>query len=173
MNDIVKLDFNKFKAAVASQFAVMQNFELFRTKTDEDILWSTYLNNFPQDEPPVCYRSLHNCNTCKSFITDIGNVVAKKDGQLISLWDINIDEPIYKKVANAMAAYVKSQPVSDSFTPSERTIGKDKSYQRIASKTTPNQVDVLEWEHFLLIWRPMSPMSVLFRLSRLKYFRMR
>ena len=147
----VKLDFKKFKTAVANQFAVMQGFELFTTMTDKDVLWATYLRSFPQGTNPVFrYNTEHNCNACKAFIGEVGNVVAVREGELISLWDIQIDEPAYKVVADALSAYVKSRPLGNRFVLPEGNIGVDKNSEQVASVTVAGKIDTVEWDHFFI-----------------------
>lgn len=67
--------------------------KLFRVEVDKDLIWSTYLNSFPEEE-----RQEHNCNCCRQFIKNWGNVVAIKNNKVITFWDFKCEEP-YKTVA--------------------------------------------------------------------------
>ena len=151
MSDYSTPDFIKLKTAVAKQFALMRGLKMLKTKTDPETLWSTYLSSFPRGtDPKYKRRTQHDCNACKAFVLEVGNVVAQKDGKYISLWDIKIDEPAYQAVANAMSNYVKSQSLGDNYTPSGSSIGLDKSRVHVASSTAPGKTEQIEWDHFFI-----------------------
>ena len=150
MAERVKQHFKKFKTAVADQFAYMQQFSLYTTQTDNTTLWETYLGSFPRgSNPQHRQRTDHDCNLCKEFVFTVGNVVAKKGNELISLWDVTVDDPSYKAVAQALSAYVKSQPLGRAYVVPEPTIGWDTSVETVAG-ATPTQSMKVEWEHFFI-----------------------
>ena len=140
------MDFMKFKAAVAARFEKMKKFPLFRTTAPKDLLWSTYLESFPEGTNPI-YRERreYDCNCCKQFVRAIGNVVAIIDGHVVSIWDITIDEPSYDTVAKAMAAVVKQHPIDNVFRHTERTAGTEKNFEAL---TEPGAVRT--WNHFFV-----------------------
>ena len=89
--------FKEFKDKVDNSFQQMCKGQsnLFRAKVDKDLLWNTYLESFPEEE-----RQEHNCNCCRQFIKNWGNVVAIKDNKVITFWDIKCGEPFNTVAAN-------------------------------------------------------------------------
>ena len=72
------MDFHIVKTAVAERFEELSKHKLFQVNIPErDTLVDIYLNSFPEEE-----RQHHNCNCCKSFIRQYGNIVAIIDGKL-------------------------------------------------------------------------------------------
>lgn len=141
------MNFSNFKNAVAKQFKLMQSAELYRTATDNDTIWKTYLESFPAGSNPIHKeRTEHDCNCCKQFVRAVGNVVAIIDNQVVSIWDIDISdlEPEYQIVANAMSKYVKSKDIANQFLHFEKTAGTDKNYQNIVGE------QVKTWDHFFV-----------------------
>lgn len=112
------LDFTKFRDAFAVQFDKMckAHDHLFITATDKDLLWDAYLSAFPPGSDPMHRtRTTHDCSICRSFIRDLGNVVAITDQGLVSVWDFTCGEPAYDTVARAMSAYARSFLVKGRF----------------------------------------------------------
>ena len=137
-------DFHVFKDAVAKRFEFMhKNYQLFRVSTtDKNELWDLYLTSFkPEDNPMYKERTEHDCQCCKQFVRAVGDVVAIVDGQVVSVWNVDTEEP-YQVVANALAERVEGKPVSKPFFHWERTAGTDKSVVVNENKT------VTEWQHF-------------------------
>ena len=139
------MNFINFKNAVAKQFALMSNHDLFTTTVEKDDLWATYLGSFHQGSNPIYReRTEHDCSCCKQFIRAIGNVVTIHDGKLISIWDLSIDdEPEYQVVADALAKLVKSKPIDNFFFHSERVAGMDKNFEQLVDR-------VQTWHHFYI-----------------------
>lgn len=139
------MNFKDIKNAVAKQFAAMCNQQLFRVNIDKDALWQTYLNAFPEGTNPVYKeRTEHDCNCCKQFVRAVGDVVAIKDGKLISIWDGKTGNANYQVVSNALAAYVKSAAIKDVFLHFEATAGTNKSFHSLVDGK------VGEWDHFFV-----------------------
>ena len=134
------MNFKVFKNAVAERFAQMAKNDLLyvtdgstEEKSMKELMWENYINSFPEGSNPIYKtRTEHDCNCCKNFIRQIGNVVAIVDGELISIWDIKIpNEPAYQVVADAMSALVKSAKVTNVFLTTMRTIGTDHNYDNV------------------------------------------
>lgn len=136
------MNFQKFKVAVQKRFAEMcKQGEIFRVEIDRDEIWSTYLNAFPEGTNPVYReRTEHDCNCCKGFIRNIGGAVAIKNGEIMSIWDVNLDDG-YQEVANALSAYVKSKKIDGVYRHYEPRVGVDKNYEQITT-------GVKTWDHF-------------------------
>lgn len=139
--------FADLKLALQKQFQTMcnNNVMLFETSIGKDIMWETYLNSFP-DGTNLIYkeRTKHDCNCCKQFIRACGNVVAIQEGQVITIWDVVVNDPTYQVVTDAMSKVVKLYPVSDVFVYKFNTIGTDTNQQQLEDKT------VKTWSHFFV-----------------------
>lgn len=151
-NEGVKgLDFNRFKEAVSSQFNSMaKKYEnLFVVDVDRDDIWDTYLNNFPAEANQIFrVRREHDCTHCKQFIRQAGGIVAiNSDFEMVSIWDINIDDEAYQTVANALSAYVKGIAISNRFVTSESKIG-------IGSNVQQCDAGFITWEHLSIVVPP-------------------
>lgn len=71
------MKFTDFKQAVDKRFNSWKGLPLFVTDTDKQQLWDTYLNSFPDGSNPMYkIRTEHDCNCCKNYIRQMGNVVA-------------------------------------------------------------------------------------------------
>lgn len=140
------IDFQVFKKAVAAQFKKMSDTDLYVVDVEKDALWTTYLGSFPAGTNPMYKeRTEHDCNCCKSFIRAVGAAVAVIDGKVQSIWDVKIpQEPAYQAVADALAALVKSKPITDVFMHFEKNAGVDKNFQQIVGGTP------VQWDHFFV-----------------------
>lgn len=149
------MDFIKFKTAVAARFELMAPFGLFRTTMPKDELWVTYLDSFPAGTNNI-YRERreYDCNCCKQFIRAVGNVVTIIDDHVVSIWDIDIDNPTYQTVADAMAKAVKAHPIENVFRHTERTAGTEKTFEAL---TEPGAVRA--WNHFFVNIPPTFVLS--------------
>lgn len=136
------LNFMDFKIAVQQQFNKMVKSELFVTNVDKDIMWGTYLNSYPKGTNKIYKeRTEHDCQCCKQFIRNCGNVVSIVDDKLISIWDINIGGH-YQVVANALSKLVKKQLIKDIFYNAEENLGTNFNHQLTKSQKT------IKWDHF-------------------------
>lgn len=123
-------EFIKLKSAITKQFNHMKEYELFRVQVDKEVLWSTYINSFPNGTNPIFKeRTEHDCQCCKSFIRAIGDVVAIIDGKLVSIWDIKVDN-FYQEVADSLSILVKSCSINNIFLHTESVAGVDQNYQQ-------------------------------------------
>ena len=102
------MDFKPFRDAIESQYNKLQSTgNLYTVQIDKDKLWESYLASFPADSNPIFReRTEHDCTACKSFVRNIGPVVAIIDDKLVSVWDIQSADinPAYQAVASAMNA---------------------------------------------------------------------
>lgn len=135
------MDFMKFKNAVAKRFQEMQQHKMFRTSITKDALWDRYLRSFPEGTNPIYReRTERDCNCCKQFIRAVGNAVAIIDDELVSIWDVDIDDPTYQHVANCMSAAVLMFPIESVFMHTEATAGTDKNFEQLVD-------GVKTWNH--------------------------
>ena len=148
------MEFKVIKKAVAHQFNEMckmakeDGVGLFRANVDKDKLWETYLASFPEGTNPIFReRTDHDCSCCRSFIRNVGNVVAlTSKGEVITIWDVDVadQEPAYQVVADALAKLVKSKAIENIFLSVESTAGTDKNFEEVVNGTP------IEWQHFFV-----------------------
>lgn len=138
------LEITSFKKEVATQLDKMcaENDYLFEVNLDKDKLWEAYLETIPSEDNQIYKtRREFDCSACRHFIKSIGNVVAIKDGEVISVWDCGSANPKWDMVAKAMAAYVKENAVTDVFLSKFKKIGTDYNFMLEDGKT-------IKFEHF-------------------------
>ncbi len=136
------LKFNDLKVVVDKQFKSMSDNSLFRTNVDKDKLWDTYLESFPEGTNPVFReRTEYDCQCCRQFIRACGDIVAVIDGELVSIWDVEIGGQ-YQPVVDALSKFVKSENIADAFLHYEKKLGTDRSVQLLEDGET------LTWKHF-------------------------
>jgi len=88
-------------------------------------------------------RTEHDCSCCRNFVRRIGGIVAIRDGQIVSLWDVQAGDPAFQAVADALAAHVRAAPIENIFLETEASIGTDRSHEQLTDR-------VQIWDHFHL-----------------------
>ena len=119
-------NFIKFREAVNAQISNMEDETagLLLTDADKKEIWSLYLNSFPEGTDKLFITNTeHNCNCCKDFIRDLGRVVTiNSNNEVITCWDIDIDDEVYQPVANALSEYVKSRTIESLYKSSSLSL---------------------------------------------------
>ena len=113
------MNFQFFRDAISNQYDKLQaTGNLYTVQIDKDKLWEHYLASFPEGSNPIFReRTDHDCSACKTFVRNIGPVVAIIDDKIVSVWDIdapNVDLE-YLEVAQAMRELIESQPIDNIF----------------------------------------------------------
>lgn len=142
--------FKQFATDLYTHFAEMCKDTkcLYRTDTDKDALWETYLNSFPAELNPMYReRTEHDCSCCCQFIKQIGNLVVIKDGQMATMWGFKTKSKGYQQVANAMDAFVKQHPISGTFFTNQRKYGIKENFERLIDASSGNMT-VITYNHF-------------------------
>lgn len=105
---------------------LLQNTDpLFMTDASKDELWQTYIESFPES-----IRQEFNCNACRQFIKQYGNVVViDSDYQMRSLWQLQIDDALYQNVFNRLHTLVTSTSVRDAFITDTAKLGTDSNVE--------------------------------------------
>lgn len=137
--------FKEFREAIQAQFATMQKHHLFTVDLDKETMWGTYLNSFPAGTNPIFReRTEHDCQCCKRFIRDIGNVIAINGDVIMTIWDIEIDS-FYQPVADAMSKLVNTAhtdfAISDVFLYPDNCVGLEETVEILANGP------LFVWEH--------------------------
>lgn len=137
--------FKDFKEALQKQFESMCTGEhLFTTNIDKELIWEKYLASFPEGSNPIFIeRAEHDCSACKSFIRQWGNIVALKDNQIVSIWDVEIGGH-YQPVADALSEMIKSGGIENLFLNNFPKLGTDFNHGENEDGT------VTKWHHFFL-----------------------
>jgi hypothetical protein len=135
-------DFSAFAHMITARFNKLSKQELFVVGDNNRAFEAVYLLSFPEGTDPIYKTETeHNCNCCKQFLRNIGNVVAIVDGKIESIWAApNLPYP-YDIVAAKMDEFVRSQPITDLFRPTETTYGKEKT-------TSMEDGRAKVWNHF-------------------------
>lgn len=129
-------DFHPFADATKTRFDKMSKGELFVVNIDKDVVWNAYLAAFPEGENPIYReRTEHDCSCCKSFVRNIGNVVAVIDGKLQSVWSVPGLEYPYSVVAEKLAELIESATIADLFRTKEQSFGAKQSKELLADGT--------------------------------------
>lgn len=130
-------EFSHTKAYVRGRFDIMVQ----RAKSNENVLmclqydrdeiWEAYLNGFPEEE-----RQGFNCNTCKSYIRQVGAAVLLDSGlNKTIMWDPSSPCPGVRGIAK----YLADKPIEGLFFHDEPNAGVDSNWD---SKRE------VRWTHF-------------------------
>ena len=135
-------NFKKFSHAVNKKFQSLGS-KVFVVNVPKETIWEVYQNSIPAANNQVFReRRAHECNTCKSFMNRIGNVVSiNPDGSLDSIWNVTGVEEPYATVAKNLHALVTSAAISGIFVTSEYLAGKEYNIE-------PNAAGDITWNHF-------------------------
>ncbi|MGD2065609.1 MAG: hypothetical protein PVI43_00380 [Candidatus Bathyarchaeota archaeon] len=141
------MTFEVFKTAVQQQFSKMASDEnqLFIVDTDRDTVWyEKYLGAFPEGSNQIFReRTEHDCSCCKAFVRQAGGIVSlDEDYNLVSIWDIRINNPAYQAVADSLSAYVKALPIANILLSEFKAVGVDHNFDSHNSD--------IRWSHFHL-----------------------
>ena len=119
--------FRTFSTAVHRRLTELSKHELY--VVDGLDLYTTYLLAFPEGTNPIFRTNTeHDCSCCKSFIRNMGGLVAIVNGEKQSIWNIeNLPEP-YGTVAAALDSLVHQLPIRGVFRTKERRFGADHTY---------------------------------------------
>lgn len=139
------MTFIEMRDRMLAHFASMteNTTQLYEVYLDKDKLWDLYLNSFPADKNLIYReRTEHDCSCCRHFIKTMGNVVAIKNGNIISLWDFDVEgDDTYEPSIKAMRDYVHSCDISDVFLSKESRIGTMSNRELLDG-------DIITYDHF-------------------------
>lgn len=114
--------FDKLKQQVAKSFEKLSKNPLFCVTINRDEIWNRYLAGFPDE-----FKQEHNCNACRSFLRQFGNIVGIVDNKIISIWD-NVEVPEeYADAIQNLRDYIHSLPITDVFLNSHKKCGTDRN----------------------------------------------
>ncbi len=142
--------FHSIKSAIQKKVTefTKDGTKIFLTDVDKDKMWEIYLESFPAGTNEIYKeRTEHDCNCCKNFIRQFGNVVAVVNGNIESIWDLVDVEYPYDVVAGKLSEYVKSASIKNLFIAESAKIGTDKNVQLLEEPDTLGN-KTKTWEHF-------------------------
>ena len=131
------MEFKNLTESIKVHFDQMaKNNDLFIVDADRQEIYDRYLASFPEGSNPI-WRTRHeyDCNSCKNFIRDIGHVVAIVDGKCVTIWDVNVADPIMQTVANSMAEYIRSLPIKNIFLHYQSKVGNPSNVIQLEDKS--------------------------------------
>ena len=136
--------FSVFKQSVEAQFEKMKDMLLFEVGVEKNELWDLYLSSFPQGTNPIYReRTEHDCQCCKQFIRNMGNVIAFKNSKAVTIWDADLPEGSrYAPVAKALKRLVIERDIKDIFLHYQKGVGTDQNHEQLGNG------HVKTWSHF-------------------------
>lgn len=118
---------------------------VFEVNLSKDQLWEKYLVSFPKGTNEMYRERLeYDCNSCRQFFRNIGNIVFIKNNVVTTIWDLEIGDDAFQAVFKALDAFVKSHAVSDVFVGESAKIGTDRNFEQLEND------HINEWHHFYL-----------------------
>lgn len=132
--------FKPFSVAVNARLQDFAERDLFKVDTLD--IFASYLAAFPEGTNPIFReRTEHDCQCCKQFIRNLGNVIAIVDGEIWTVWDNWQDLPYpYDVVSKAMAELVRQAPIRGVYKTKEPKFG--------AESNRDNHDPSIVWSHF-------------------------
>lgn len=131
-------NFIKFRDAVNAKIKGMEDSKsgLFLTHVNRTEIWDTYLGAFPEGSDPIYMENtVHDCNCCKDFIRDLGRAISiDENNEIVTAWDIVIDDEVYQTVADALANYVRKQNIASIYKASSSNLDNKENYSMDAEK---------------------------------------
>lgn len=125
--------FQNIKTAVKKQFDLMSQHNLYVVNLERNALWKAYLDCFTD---PIIKQE-HNCNCCKSFIRQYGNIVSIIDNKVVTMWDFDIDG-IFTEVPKVLGKLVREAPIQSEYLCDHAKLGTDFNVTK----------ELVKWTHF-------------------------
>lgn len=138
------MNFEFFAQQIEKQFMAMAEGELFVVDVDKEELWNLYLDSFPEGTNEIYKeRREYDCQCCKQFVRNIGNVVTIRGNRLVSVWDAYLEgvDDAFKVVCAALSEKVTKAGIVSVFRHTE---------DRFGNRTTRQITDsgIIDWNHF-------------------------
>ena len=139
------MEFKDFRKAIQDHFEKMvaDVNTLFEVEVDKDEMWNTYLDSYPAGTNMI-YRKRRefDCSCCRQFIKTIGNAVSIKDGEIDTIWNVNVGDDKFQVVADTMDAYIKAKTVANIYVSQVKKIGTEYNMEQFEDGT------LKRWDHF-------------------------
>lgn len=140
------MEFKNAKELLAKNFTEISTNRLFETDVDKNYLWNLYLDSFPEGTNPIYReRRYYDCSACRHFIKNIGGTVYIDSALNVhSIFEFDTHSETFQPVMNALAAYVKSRPITDIYLNDSSNVGVNQTRELLDGGT------VMTWEHFFV-----------------------
>ena len=139
------MEFKDFRKAIQDHFEKMvaDVNTLFEVEVDKDEMWNTYLDSYPVGTNMI-YRKRreYDCSCCRQFIKTIGNAVSIKNGEIDTVWNVDIGDDKFQVVADTMDAYIRSKTVTNIYVSQVKKIGTEYNMEQFEDGT------LKRWDHF-------------------------
>jgi hypothetical protein len=139
------LEFKDLKLALQQKFAELtkDTRHLYTANVDKEVIWDLYLDSFPEGTNEIYKeRREYDCQCCKSFMRQYGNLLSLKGDKLTSLWDIQVGGQ-FQPVVDALSSYVKDCGIRGVFVSDVKKLGTDFNH-------SDDEGLVTKWDHFYL-----------------------
>ena len=135
--------FNRFAAALATNFAQISKQELFKVDLEGDYLWEQYIAAFPEGTNPIYrVRTEHDGSYDRNFVRQLGGVITLTKSGPKTIWGLEGLEEPYATVAAKLDALVKSRPFASLFRTKEAKYGYVSTIEKMDDGSTHR------WYHF-------------------------
>lgn len=138
-------DFHILKTKINEKLKEMEKkySTLFVANVDNDKIWNLYLDSFPKEENQIFRERRHyDCNCCKHFFKNIGNVVALNNNlEYESIWDIETGDEVFDQVVSELAKEVRKYPIARIFKSEIEKFGAEDNFD--------NYLTDVKWSHFM------------------------
>jgi hypothetical protein len=122
------MEFITFKQTFQASFKefVSGQSHLYYVDVDKETLWDTYLSSFPEN-----ILQEFNCNACRQFIKNYGNLVRinKGDYSVSSFWEFKTGDSVYQRVVDNLASLVETASIHNVFVNSFNKLGTDYNFE--------------------------------------------
>lgn len=143
-----RYNFKKFAKTFKDNFDnLLKENELFRVNISGQDIWDQYLAAFPEGTNEIFrVRTYHDGSYDRNVLRQIGNVVAIKNGKLVSVFRLVGLEYPYNEVCQKLADMVESAKIESVFRINQKKLGHVKSTEMIVDEQHPKGY-VHTWNH--------------------------
>lgn len=135
--------FNRFAAALATNFTQLSKQELFKVDLEGDYLWEQYIAAFPEGTNPIYrVRTEHDGSYDRNFVRQLGGIITLTNNGPKTIWSLEGLEEPYATVAAKLDALVKSRPFASLFRTKEAKYGYVSTIEKLDNGQTHR------WYHF-------------------------
>lgn len=141
-------NFIPFRDIIAQRASKIAGYdEVFHVNASKDDIWDIYLAAFPKGTNPMFReRTEHDCSTCRSFVKNVGGMVALDDkGNLQTIWDVAGAPYPYDVVAEKMAEFIRMGDIDRVYRTQERGYGVKQNHE-----FNEAGVRTHTWNHFFI-----------------------
>lgn len=142
-------EFVKWSLAIQNNFdrLIEENGVVFLTvEVDRETMWERYMDAFPSGTNEIFReRREFECNCCRSFIRQYGNLVSiDANNQVHSIWDVEDVPYPFDVVTKEMGDFIRSHKITNFFVTKELKLGTKQNH----GESPEGKVET--WDHFYL-----------------------